>query len=80
MRSRTKNEIDQSKGTGADQSGVALDALVGPVAIAPMRAWHVLSHGRCTLGPGVPQMRGDALAFVKDLDRRYGDTRLDLLA
>jgi hypothetical protein len=38
-------ERSRYRQTCADQSGVALDALVGPVAIAPMRAWHEISPG-----------------------------------
>ena len=64
----------------ADRGGLAADALVRPVAIAPVRTRHVLGDGGRPMRPGAAAMAGDPLAAMEDLDCGGGDPRLDLLA
>ena len=45
MRPRAQDDVDQGGGVGADLAGLAADALMRPVAVAPMRTRHVLGHG-----------------------------------
>jgi hypothetical protein len=52
VRPRAQNDIGQSDGIGADRSGLAANAVMGPVAIAPMRTRHMLSHGGRPVRPG----------------------------
>ena len=56
------------------------DALVGPVAIAPVGAGHVLGDSGRPMRAQVSAMAGEPFAAMKDLDCRGGDARLDLLA
>src|ERR1700722_4754804 len=56
------------------------DALVGPVAIAPVGAGHVLGDSSRAMRAQAAAMAGDAFAAMKDLDCRGGDARLNLLA
>src|ERR1700728_3777213 len=79
MRTRAQDDVDQSVGVGADLGGGAANALMGPVAVAPMRTRHVLGDCSRTMRQGAAQMRGDALAAQENLDRPCGDPRLDLL-
>jgi hypothetical protein len=80
VRPRAQDDIDKRGGVGADRGGLAADALMRPVAIAPMRTRHVLGDGRRPVRAQAAAMTGDALAAVEDLDRRHGDPRFDLLA
>src|ERR1700758_4464033 len=56
------------------------DALMGPVAIAPVGAGHVLGDRTRPMRAQAAAMAGDPFAAMKDLDCRAGDERLDLLA
>src|ERR1700756_1462803 len=69
-----------SIGVGADRLGLMADALVGPVAIAPVGAGHVLGDSGRPMRAQAAAMAGDPFAAMKDLDCRGGDARLDLLA
>src|ERR1700756_2009072 len=69
-----------SIGVGADRLGLMADALVGPVAIAPVGAGHVLGDSGGPMRAQAAAMAGDPFAAMKDLDCRGGDARLDLLA
>ena len=80
MRPRAQDHIGQDGGVVADRGGLAADAFMCPVAIAPMRTGHVLGDGRRPVRPGAAPMTGDALAAMENLDRGGGDPRLDLLA
>jgi hypothetical protein len=44
VRPRTQHDLDQRRGIVADGGGLALDPLMRPVAIAPVRTRHMLSH------------------------------------
>src|SRR6267142_203651 len=65
---------------GADCFGFAADALVCPVAIAPVRTGHVFGDGGRAVRSQAAAVAGDALAAVENLDCCRGDPRLDLLA
>ena len=80
MRPRAQDHVDQHGGVGADRGGLAADALVGPVAIAPVRTRHVLGDGGRPMRAQAAAMAGDPFAAMEDLDCRGGDPRLDLLA
>ena len=80
MRPRAQDHIGQDGGVVADRGGLAADALMRPVAIAPVRTRHVLGDGGRPMRPGAAAMAGDPLAAMEDLDRGGGDPRLDLLA
>src|SRR5438270_8887931 len=49
MRPRAQDDIDQHRGIGTDRLGLMADALVGPVAIAPVGGGHMSGTvlGRC---------------------------------
>ena len=79
MRPRPQDDVDQGLGVRADLGGFGTDALMGPVAVAAMRAWHVLGDRRRTMRQGAAQMRGDTLAAQENLDCSRGDPCLDLL-
>src|SRR4051794_17414105 len=80
MRPRTQDQIDEPGSVGADLGRLAPHALMRPVAVAPMRAGHVLRHGGGPVRTGRAQVRGDAFAAMEDLDGGGGDPGLDLLA
>ena len=79
MRPRAQDDVDQSVGVGPDLGGVAANALMGPVTIAPMRARHMLGDGGRTMRQGAAQMRRHTLAAQENLDGLLGDPSLDLL-
>ena len=62
----------------ADLAGVVPDALDRPAGIAPMARGHVLRNGRVLPVSARPDVDGDALAFVENLDAAGGQPRLDL--
>src|SRR3954454_2525143 len=80
MRPRAQDHIGQDDGVVADRGGLSADALMRAVAIAPVRARHVLGDGGRPVRAGAAPMAGDPLAAMEDLDRGGGDARLDLLA
>ena len=80
MRPRPQNHLDQHGDVGADCFGFAADALVCPVAIAPVRTGHVFGDGGRAVRSQAAAVAGDALAAVENLDCCRGDPRLDLLA
>ena len=55
------------------------NALMGPVAVAPMRTRHVLGDRRWPMRQSAAQVRGDALAAQENLDGLLVDPCLDLL-
>src|SRR5690348_18173411 len=77
---RAQDDIDQHGGVRADRLGLMADALVRPVAIAPVGTGHVLGDSGRPMRGQAAAMAGDPFAAMKDLDRYSGDTRLDLLA
>ena len=68
MRPRAQDDIDQHGGVRADGLGLMADALVGPVAIAPVGAGHVLGDGGRPMRAQAAAMAGDPFAAMKDLD------------
>src|SRR4029077_5722586 len=77
---RAQDDIDEHGGVGAHRLGLVTDALVGPVAIAPVGAGHVLGDSARPMWAQAAAMAGDPFAAMKDLDCRGSDARLDLLA
>ena len=70
--------LAQRRGRRADLAGVFPDALDRPAGVAPVARGHVLGNGGVLPVPAGPQMDGDALALVEDLDAAGGQPRLDL--
>src|SRR5258708_6598813 len=75
VRSALQDQLAQGGRRWTDGSGLAANALDGPIGVSPVARWHVLGHGGV---PGIAagaQMRGDALALQEDLDgaRRQPD-------
>ena len=68
MRPRAQDDVDQGGGVVADRGGLAADPLMRPVAIAPVRARHVLRHRGRPMPAQAAQMDGDPLAAMEDLD------------
>jgi len=64
-----KNHIDQNGDVAADRFGFAADALVRPVAIAPVRTGHVF-------GDGGRAVRSQAAAVAGERACRGGKSRL----
>src|SRR5580692_3457419 len=62
----------------ADPAGVLPDALDGPAGVAPVTGGHVFGNGGVFPVPARPDVDGDALAFVENLDAVGGQPRLDL--
>ncbi len=77
---RTQDDLDRRGGVIADCCGVALDPLMRPVAIAPVRTRHVFSQCRRSMRAQAAQMRRHQLAAVEDLHGVGGDARLHFLA
>ena len=65
---------------GPIESGVAANALDGPVGVTPMARRHVLGDCRVLAVAAGAQMRGDPLALDEDLDGSAGEPHLDLVA
>src|ERR1700688_1639185 len=80
MRPRTQDDVDQSIDVWPDFGGLAANALMCPVAIAPMGARHMLGDGRRTMRQDAAQMRCHTLTTQENLDGFLGDPRIDLLA
>lgn len=80
MRARAQDQIDQGGGIIADRRGFALDAFMGPIAVAPMRTRHVLGQRRWPMWAVAALMGGDQFAAMEHLHRPGGDPHFDLLA
>src|SRR5271166_399066 len=76
MRARAEDDLDRCRGVVADRCGLALDPLVGPVAVAPMRTRHVISECRRPMRAHAARMSGDQLAAMEDLHRLCGEASL----
>jgi hypothetical protein len=59
-------------------SSVFADALDRPAGVAPVARGHVLGNSGVLPVPAGPQVDGDALTLVEDLDAAGGQARLDL--
>ena len=79
MRARAQDDLDQRRGVVADRGGLALDPLMRPVAVAPVRARHVIGDRGRPMRAQAAQMGGHQLAAVEDLHRLRRDARLHLL-
>jgi hypothetical protein len=64
--------LAKRRGRLADLAGVLPDALDRPAGVAAMARRHVLGNGRVLPVPACPQVDGDALALVEDLDAAGG--------
>ena len=80
MRARPQHDLHQGCGVAADRGGFALDPLVRPVAVAPVRTRHVSGHRAGSIRAQVTQMRGDQLAAMEDFHRLRRDPRFHFLA
>ena len=78
MRPGLEDLLAQRRGRLADLAGVFPDALDRPAGVAPVARGHVLGNGGVLPVPAGPQVDGDALAFVEDLDAAGGQARVDL--
>ncbi|GAA0033924.1 hypothetical protein BROWWM01_80560 [Bradyrhizobium ottawaense] len=76
---RSQDDVDQRLGIGTDLGGFRTNALKGPVAIAAMRARHMLGNRGRAMRQGAAQMRRHPLAAEKYLDGLLGDAGLNLL-
>src|ERR1700719_1186275 len=79
MRARAQNDVDQRVGVGADLGGVTANALMCPVAVAPVRTRHMLRDRCRAMRHGAAQMGRHALATQENLDGPGGDACLDVL-
>jgi hypothetical protein len=78
MRPRAQDQIDQRRGIIADGRGLAENSLMRPVAVAPVRTWHMFGGGGRPMRTQAAKMCGDQLAAVENLYRAGGDARLHL--
>src|SRR6266487_857139 len=76
MRPALQNQLAKGGSGRANRSGLAANALDGPVGIAPMARRHVLGHGGVPTVAAGAQMNGDPLALQKDLDGTRRQPRL----
>lgn len=75
---RDQDDVDERLGVGAHLGGFRTNPLMSPVAVAAMRAWHMLVVRRWPMRQSAAQMRGDALAAQEALDGFQRDPCLDL--
>src|SRR5277367_3523523 len=73
-----ENLLAERRGRRADLTGVFPDTLDRPAGVAPVTGRHVLGNGRVLPVPARPEMNGDALALMENLDAAGGQPRLDL--
>ena len=78
VRPALQDQLAQRGRGGTDRSGFLSDAFDGPVGVAPMARRHVIGHGGVPVITAGAQMRGDPLAFQKDLDGARRQPDLDL--
>src|SRR3984893_4863252 len=75
-----QDQLAERGGSWADRSGLAANALDGPVGVPPMARRHVLGDGGVPMVTAGAQMSGNPLALQKDLDGSRRQSRLDLAA
>src|SRR5438067_13911983 len=75
-----QDQLAQRGGGWADRSGLAANALDGPVGVSPMARRHVLGHGGVPMITAGAQMSGDPLALQKDLNGSRRQAHLHLVA
>src|SRR5438874_8332767 len=75
-----QDQLAQRGGSWADRSGLAANALDGPVGVPPMARRHVLGHRGVPMVTAGAQMSGNPLALQEDLDGSRGQPHLHLAA
>src|SRR5205823_7124297 len=75
-----QDQLAERGGSWADRSGLAANALDGPVRVPPMARRHVLGHGGVPMVTAGAQMSGDPLALQKDLNGSRRQPHLHLVA
>jgi hypothetical protein len=80
MRARAQDDLDQCRSVVADHGGLSQDPLVRPVAVAPVRARHVVGERGRPIRAVAAQMGRDQFAAVEDLHRLRRDAGFDLFA
>src|SRR5246127_1682734 len=75
-----ENQLAQRGSGWADRSGLASNALDGPVGVPPMARRHVLGHGGVPMVTAGAQMSGNPLALQKDLNGSRRQPHLHLVA
>src|SRR5208337_5355803 len=80
MRARTQDDLDQRRGVIADRGGFALDPLMRPIAIALVRARHMLDHRTRSIRAQAAQMCSDQLPTMENLHRLGRDPGFHFLA
>src|SRR5580698_393596 len=80
MGTALQDQLAQGGRRRTDRSGLAANALDGPVGVAPMARRHVLGHGGMPVIAAGAQMRGDTLALEKDHDGTRREPHLDFAA
>src|ERR1700731_719790 len=75
-----QDQLAERGGSWADRSGLAANALDGPVGVPPMARRHVLGDGGVPMVTAGAQMSGNPLALQKDLDGSRRQSHLDLAA
>src|SRR4051812_16443070 len=71
---------DEPLRVGPDRTSPALEALWGPLGIAPVGARHVIRIGAVPASAEAALMGGDALAAMEHLDRAAGEAHVNLRA
>src|ERR1700739_2116319 len=78
MRPGLEDLLAERCGCLADRAGVFPDALNRPAGVAPMARGHVLGNSGVLPVAAGPQVDGDALALVEDLDAASGQAYVNL--
>ena len=70
-----RDAADQGRELGRARTDCRLvkDPFDRPIGVAPMRARHVLGHGRMVAPPAAAQVHGDTFTFAEQLDGVSGD-------
>ena len=79
MRPGAQYAVDQGLGIGAIGRGLAADPFKGPTGVTAVRRGHVFGHRGVAPVAGAAHMRCHPSAFMKDLDRAFGNPRPKLL-
>src|SRR6201997_3891107 len=75
-----QDQLAERGGSWADRSGLAANALDGPVGVPPMARRHVLGDGGVPMVTAGAQMSGNPLALQEDLDGSRSQPHLHLAA
>src|SRR5271170_2581063 len=80
MGTALQDQLAQGGRRWTDRSGLAANALDGPIGVAPVARRHVLGHGGVPVIAAGAQMRGNALAPQENLDGPRRQPHLDFAA